>query len=244
MSDLPPVLLLSTLRMHEVQDALDRFIVDHDELSFYEAAAQTEECKLILFHGLQFRINVLNHFDNSIEYRKIFCEIDTDAVHSVTGISLGDNITGGNRVAPIAQAMMQLAAIMTEAVSCVGIAWTAAQLVADPVYFADTVIAYSNGGVFPVLSTVDIKLRGSVAISKGLDWFAGQEIEVNGSGHDDSELLRRAVRIIHDIATNGPVLVPQQIADLDDNHEVSLTLSDDSKIVSAKIAPKMEHLPL
>ena len=117
------------------------------------------------------------------------------------------------------------------------------QLLSDTSYFATTVEAYAKGGAFPVLSTVKLQFSGESVHTAGLHWFAGQELELTAYELPQAEIVRRAVRIIHDIATNGAVMVPHDISDLDQGRVVRLVPSPEGDRVLAQIISEMDHLP-
>jgi len=136
----------------------------------------------------------------------------------------GAHLAGGERVAPIAQAFLAFGAKLAGDLSADAVVWNPARLVSEPGFFVETVNDYVGGGAFPVLATVDFEYHENEyrLQSQGLAWFSGQEIALAGAGAQGQELARRAVRLIHDIAVNGPIIMHQYVADLDTDLQIEL----------------------
>jgi hypothetical protein len=93
------------------------------------------------------------------------------------------------------------------------------------------------------LAAVDFDYQSdeSVLHSAGLSWFSGQEIALQGGGLRGLELARRAVRLIHDIAVNGPVVAHQYVADLDDDFNIELSPpTNDDGVLMCQVRSKSD----
>ena len=77
--------------------------------------------------------------------------------------------------------------------------------------------------------------------SSGLAWFSGQEIELSGGGLHGQDLVRRAVRLVHDIGTNGAVFAHQRVPDLDADKVIEMTLQPENNVLRCEILSKTDE---
>lgn len=176
-------------------------------------------------------------------YRSVFFGTLAPGRSTLLSINLSEDLAGGERVAPIAKALLVFGANMARQLSAQAVMWTPAKIISDPMFFAENVENYAKGEVFPVLVTVDFdyedderKLRSS-----GLAWFSGQEIELGGGGLQGQDLVRRAVRLVHDIGTNGPVVLHQLVPDIDMDKLIELTPTAESDVLRCEICSKTDE---
>lgn len=176
-------------------------------------------------------------------YRSVFFNASVSGKSTLLSVSLGENLAGGQLVAPIAKALLVFGARIASQLSAGAVMWTPAKIISNSAFFIENVENYAKGEVFPVLVTVDFdyeenerKLRSS-----GLAWFAGQEIELSGCDLHGQDLVRRAVRLVHDIATNGAIVLAQQVPDLDADKLIELTPVPDSQILRSEIYAKSDE---
>lgn len=157
-------------------------------------------------------------------YRTVFFDPELSRMQTILSLSFGSNLAGGERAVLVAQSLLILGAKLGKLLSADAIVWNPGRLISEPNFFIETVSSYADGGAFPVLVTVDLEYQNDERAlrSTGLFWFSGQEIELGGCGLHGQELTRRAVRLIHDIAVNGPVNDRQTVADIESNLEIEL----------------------
>ena len=150
-------------------------------------------------------------------YRSVFFGTSVLGKSALLSVTLTEDLAGGERVAPIAKALLAFGARIVRHLSAQAVMWTPGKIISDPAFFAENVESYAKGEVFPVLVTVDFDYEDEECTlrSSGLAWFSGQEIELSGGGFQGQDLVRRAVRLAHDIGTNGAVVAHQLVPDLD-----------------------------
>lgn len=238
-----PIILVFAKSKSELASALSEFVRSETDISYYDEFASPQNRDRLLYNGIELQVTLGSCPEDLAEYRPIFLKTDSSKADTGLHIDFGENVAGGAQVAPIAQILMQFSARLGLVLGAIGVAWTPARLLSEPAYFADAVTSYVEGGAFPVLSTVDFQLSDDVLKTQGLNWFSGQEIELAGDRLSDNELVRRAVRIVHDIAVNGPVLVAQNVPDLDEGKFVSLSPSDVNGTVAVRIQSNVELSP-
>jgi hypothetical protein len=236
-----PIILLFDAKSDEVMRKFNALIATDDEILNYEGVASAGPNWRLLYRGAEFRVSFDANAMNTDGFTKIFCDSDVAVTKSRLTISLGNNLLGGQFVAPIALNLLIFAKNVAMRLGANAVAWTPSQLLSDASYFATTVEEYANGGAFPVLSTVRLQVSDGTLQTMGLNWFAGQELELKGEGLSQAELVRRAVRIVHDIATNGSLLVSQDIPDLDQGQLVRLNPSLEGDQVYAEIISEMDR---
>jgi hypothetical protein len=241
LTETPPILLLFEVPESDLAAAFDDLVARRDDLFFYDHQPPGGSRRVMNFQGLQLTIGFTEPPEDLPAYKPIFGRFDVRKAVSALTIDFGHSLPGAARVPVIVRALLQFGAILAEAMAAKMVAWTPARLLSDPAYFVETVTAYVDSGVFPVLSTVDLLPEGDVLKSAGLAWFSGQEIELRGDGLTQSERLSRAVRVVHDIATNGPVMMPQSLPDLDAHRQVKLELSEKAELVFVNILSNAEY---
>lgn len=150
-------------------------------------------------------------------FKAVFFDPQLSEMQCLLSVSLGSHLEGGERTAPVAQAFLAFGAMLAANLSADAVVWNPARLISEPAFYIDAVERYAAGGVFPVLVYVDLDYQNdeTLLLSRGLSWFSGQEIALEGNGLRGQELTRRAVRLIHDMAVNGPVAAQQNVPDMD-----------------------------
>jgi hypothetical protein len=194
-----------------------------------------------LFESIQFDVQIVEHCEFASKLSRVFTGFDPGIARSALTIAFGQHVPGGNAIPPIAAVMLRLGALFIDKLQPSAVLWAPANILSDPEYFAEAVSDYGNGGAFPVLPTVDFMFNASdnMLQTNGLAWFAGQELELHGAHLGKNDVMHRAVRIVHDIATNGPVTKLERVADLDPRNVMELIPSDSGNRVIAKIHSNM-----
>jgi hypothetical protein len=234
-----PVLLLSSLSVDDFASSVETAILAIGSLVPYHDAEHLNGSWHLLYNGLDCFFEMAAVPVDLQDYQHIFCT-PSASMQSALAIGLGSNLDGGWNIAPIVSEFLALVALLSKQVGAERVAWRPSALLSDPEYFRNAVDGYRDGGVFPVLCTVALNLKHGVVTSKGLSWFAAQEIELQGMDLPESELLRRAVRSVHDIAVNGPVLADQTLPDLDADRRAELQLDHAASLVKINIRSAMD----
>lgn len=172
---------------------------------------------------MQLKISITGAIDIS-GFKNIFCNVDEKLIGSVISIELGSHLGGGEKVPAIVKAMLTAAAGIGHMTDAFAAMWLPAKTISGFEYFARVVADYDAGGVFPVLALVNFKKEAEGTIrSKGLDWLAGQELLVAPSSDlSDSELMRRIVRVSHDLAVGGAIVHDMELAGIEEHERIEL----------------------
>lgn len=187
----------------------------------------------ILCSGMQLKISVAGACDVS-GFKHIFCNIDPASVGSVISIELGNHLAGGEKVPAIVKAMLSAAAGIGQAADAFAVMWSPARTISGFEYFTRVIAEYDVDGVFPVLALVNFKKDDDGTIrSSGLDWLSGQEMCVAPAAFAEAEMMRRVVRVAHDIATNGPVTSDTDLDGIEENE--TLELRPDGAVLGVRI---------
>ncbi len=173
-------------------------------------------------------------------FKQIFCNVDEKSIGSVISIDLGSHLEGGEKVPAVVKTMLTAAAAIGGTTGAVAAIWSPARTISGFEYFARVVAEYSQGGAFPVLALVNFKKDDDGAIrSNGLDWLSGQELCVSPTGFSETEIMRRVVRVAHDIAVNGPVTSDIDLVGIEDDESIELRPEGDVLAVRIlSIAPQ------
>lgn len=191
----------------------------------------------LLFNGLTFLCDWNVAPGKAGVRRKVFSTIGDDCVRAAIGLSLHPHIAEGLRMPEIAKAFLSLGASLASQLGAVAIVWQPTALQTDTGYFAEVVAFYADGGVFPVLPIVDFVFENSNGLlrSNGLYPFCGQEFELQAERMGHQELIRRAIRLAHDLATNGAVEEAQEVADIDPGFCIQLLPCEDAALLKCRI---------
>lgn len=176
-------------------------------------------------------------------YRAVFVESPLGKKVTTLSIDFGPHLQGGPRVAPLVKALLGFAAELAEKLEANAVVWTPGKLISDASFFVENVKGYIAGGVFPVLVTVDFDYFSNELElhSTGLSWFAGQEMVLAGCDLRGQQLVRRAVRLVHDIAINGPVVMTQLVSDLDDDKLIELMVGEPEEALRCQIRSRVDQ---
>ncbi len=122
-------------------------------------------------------------------------------------LRLGPHISAGNAMIPIIRVMMALSAQLAEGLSARVICWHPSGSWMEPGYFRRIVESWLFGGAFPALGLTNIEQRpDGTVVSKGLDFFIGQELQVmSRRGERTAETVKLAVRTIDHLVRHGPM---------------------------------------
>lgn len=144
-------------------------------------------------------------FENA-DMEHIFCKPPSKKTPGI-GIALGDHILSARHSETVNRALLQLARHVGQSLNAAAIVWQPAQLHIGFDYFIGATDHYITGGPFPVLAQIAISetAKGEFQTA-GLSYFSDQEIRISApAGYAPNEVVKRLVRIAHDIATNGKI---------------------------------------
>lgn len=233
----PPLLLLFDISQSQVRKKFDRLVAGSPTIAIDLMDQAEKHRTTLLFNGLTFLCDWNIAPGEAIVRRKIFSTIGDDSVRAAIGLSLHPHIAEGLRMPEIAKAFLALGASLASQLGAIAVVWQPAALQADTGYFVEVVASYADGGVFPVLPIVDFLFdaSGGLLRSNGLQPFCGQEFELQAEQMDRQELIRRAIRLAHDLATNGAVEEAQEVADIDPDFCIQLLPSEDAGLLKCRI---------
>jgi hypothetical protein len=208
-----PLTLLLGDSAFEVKSALQSFFETAKEFSVSQGDLRNGSNTEVVFKGVSLIVAVGPSNHDIALFKNIFCNLAPSLIHCSVDIRLGGHVAGGERVPSIIQALLEASRMMGSVLNAHAIMWHPAMVVSGFVYFSEVVADYVAGGAFPVLALVNFKAQADgVIASKGLDLLSGQELQVEDCGMDQREIMRRVVRVVHDVAVNGPI---QQVVKLD-----------------------------
>jgi len=239
----PSLSLLFEVPQSEVRTRLDELVSTQADIHFDQMERLGDAASVLIFNGLTFDCDFNPESVLKPERRKVFSTLGDDAICSALAISLHSHIEHGLVVPEIAEAFLNFGAVCARNLQASAVVWQPTGLQTDTGYFLEVVQSYVDGGVFPVLPIVDfIAEKPGYLRSKGLADFCGQEFELQSGQLDQQELIRRAIRLAHDLATNGSIDDSQEVADLDPANLIHLEPSDDGMLLHCRIASKSEQI--
>ncbi len=201
-----PLLLVFERIAEDVSNDLQVFVELSDEVSIIGHKISNTSQGTLLISGLVFSVRFLDPATFPAEPKHVFCDNSSTKIASVMELNLGENIKGGETIAPIIKALLVLSLRIGNACNATAVYWRPAHIMTGFDYFSETVALYEKDGIFPVLPLVDIERtdEGNL-VSHGLSFLSTQELRLVSGGFDISDLTRRMVRVVHDVATNGPI---------------------------------------
>ena len=186
----------------------------------------------IAYCGISLTLAVRSDLPDIAPYKKIFCNLDGSDIGCYISIELGDHVDGGERVPAVVQAILGVAAQLGTSLDAVGVMWHPAHVVSGFPYFCEAVNDYLAGGAFPVLALINFKAEMDGNINtNGLAWLSGQELSIAPGILNQNDMMRRAVRVVHDIATNGPVKQHVKLSGIEPDEVIELEPLLDMPIV-------------
>jgi hypothetical protein len=237
-----PLLLLLEHDADRAVQQVSKFIAHDDLVHIYDDSSATGPVWRVIYKALTFRLEVTQIPNDVAGYDRVFCSVEPASSMSMLAFDLDANLARGQKTAPIAAALLEIGAYFSARLGPSVIAWRPAKIASDPVYFREAVSDYVNGGAFPALAVIgfDFSCDDRVLRTTGLDWFSGQELELTGNGLSKADLARRAVRLIHDIAVNGPMGGGDLVPDIASDGHITLSLSEDGAVVVGEICSDMD----
>jgi hypothetical protein len=242
-AELAPLQLIFDQPLALIVKRFEAFLSGHDDCSLDVEHQQVGAPTRIQVGCLGFELVWSEGCPDLSGFRTVFTHACVPSESTVLSIDIGPNLNGGQRSPPIASALLAFGAKLANALGSIAVKWNPGKLVSDPAFFVECVESYIKGGAFPVLVSVDFDFSDgdSRLQSTGLEWFSGQEIDLSGGEFRGQELVRRAVRLVHDIATNGPVFEHQFVPDIDPAYRLELSPQPDDVTLLCRIAAKSDQ---
>jgi hypothetical protein len=161
-------------------------------------------------HRIQSRLLTTwcDNLPDATQLSDVFSNVDISAVRCGLEIGYDPMFTKGRKVLPTEIAPLSEAAALGGALQASAVVWRPQNIVTQFKYFDDRVDSWTLGDTFPILATISFDVGDMGRINtRGLAWFAGQEIAFSSSHLSARESLRRIGRFADDILTNGPMTV-------------------------------------
>lgn len=242
-ADLSPLILLfsddtGTLlsRLNEAKTALSRMTVE-------AKSSPLNGSFVALWDGLELDCKLTIVPNNLSVENRVFTSADPASFRSAISISLGEKLQGGNQIAPIWSGMLEMGAVLAEALGAACIYWSPAANLIDAAYFKTAIGEFVQGGAFPSLALVRFEILPDAIIeTAGLDWFSGQEIVASHQQLPTRDAMYRLVRIAHDIAMVGPYKVDTQLEGLLDGEQLLIAPEEQLAKVDIRISSKADAL--
>jgi hypothetical protein len=241
-----PLVLLTMDGVDAVRDRLSIFVQNDRAVNNYDNSVSGGQNWRVVFKGITFLVAVTSKPSEISSFERVFCKSSLAIAQASVVIGFDENVAGGERIAPITATLLEFGAYLSGPLGADTVAWMPAQIMSDSEYFAEAVSDYLNGGVFPCLALVRFSFSGgdeSVRTS-GLNWFCGQELELKCSGIDRPSIMRRMVRIVHDMAVNGPINSDETVPDLDGEGKLQLSPTPDGTVVVGEIRSDLDVVRL
>jgi len=238
----PSLLLLFEVPHSEVRTKLDELVSKQADIHFDQMERLGDAGSVLVFNGLTFDCDFNPELALRPGRRKVFSTLGDEAICSVLAISLHSHIKRGLVVPEIAKAFLNFGAICARNLEASAVVWRPTGLQTDTGYFVEAVQSYVDGGVFPVLPIIDFVAGPASLRSNGLADFCGQEFDLQSDQLDQQELIRRAIRLAHDLATNGSIDEAQEVADLEPAYLMHLLPCDDGMLLHCRITSKSEQI--
>lgn len=134
------------------------------------------------------------------------------ALDNCEAISLipGGHLSGGEALMPVVRTMMGLGAQLAALPGLCAVVWHASGSVMEPGLFIRLIDGWLAGGAFPALGLTALARDPDDGVrSVGLGFFIGQELRIEPfQGEVMPGAARLALRLVHALVENGPVLAP------------------------------------
>ncbi len=179
--------------------------------------------------------DVFQHF-SAKKLNHIFCSAPASPIPAI-GIALSDHIANAKHDSTVNRTFLELAWIIGEALNATSVIWQPAKLHIGFEYFSEASHQYITGGPFPVLIQIAISENPKGTFhTYGLSYFSGQEMRLSApAGYPPNQVVKRLVRIAHDIATNGKIDSQTEAQGFVPEEMLTLTPSKDLSVVDITI---------
>ena len=167
------------------------------------------------------------------------------AADSAIGIAPGDMLSSAVHLPEINHRMLMLGKWIGTSLDATSAAWVPSRTLASFTYFAETVDEYLNGGPLPILFQIAFSEAGNGYFeTRGLHYFSGQEIRLTAPPHYSvSDVAKRMVRIIDDIATHGKIDTASQAHGMIAGEKLIFAPSDDPARLDITIKNRLDDSP-
>jgi hypothetical protein len=237
--DSAPLTLLFDVDAARVAEQLHRLLEDRGWQDPANPAVLGVRDFNIVTQALSMRASLRTQVPDLTDYNRVFLSGDGGKIQSVLTVRFDHHLPGAQYVPLVVRGYLELCAALAGGLKALIVAWHPSRTQIEAGYFAEAVSAYANGGAFPVLALINFTLNDEPQTVRtgGLGWFSGQEIDLTDPADalSKSELMRRAVRLVHDLAVNGPVTAPLILVDLDPGFQIILTPEPTGAVVHAQI---------
>lgn len=167
----------------------------------------------------------------------IFCDLPSSA-ETVIGVAPGANLSSARHIPEVNRRLLLLGKWIGESLAATAAAWMPSRRVVNFSGFHHAVDQYRAGGPFPALFRTSVsEVRSGHFVTKGLHYFAGQEVRLTAPvGYDLAAVSRHLVRIIDDITTHGRIVRPARSEGLVQGEFLTYTPSDNLAHVEVSIS--------
>ncbi len=230
--------ILSLLCAPNVVDTISvwqRIDFGDSEIAFGDGSTSAMSSGTLIYQGMAFQYDVkplstlaADHF--------IFCNLETSALHSAVHLRLGDAVASGGAVPAVILAMLQLGAVLGEALNAAAVQWHPAAIISGFDYFSESVTQYAGGAAFPALLCVGFDVtQPDLVRTCGLKYLSGQELVFDHPSMPRREAMRYVIRLVHDIATQGSIDAPLQVCGMTAAETVRLIPDAESRVLFARL---------
>lgn len=205
------------------------------EVAFGDGSTPAMSSGTLIYHGMAFQYDVRPSSTLAADHF-IFCNLETSALQSAVHFRLGGAVASGGAVPAVTLALLQLGAVLGEALNAAAVQWHPAAVIAGFDYFSEAVTQYAGGAAFPALLCVgfDVTQSGLVRTS-GLKYLSGQELVFEHPDMPRHDAMRYVVRLVHDLATQGAIDAPIEVPGLKVAETVRLTPDAESHVLFAQL---------
>jgi hypothetical protein len=237
-----PILLMFELEVAALTTGLADYMASSSDMARAYGPFEGAVIGSIVYLGIGFSLEVKGTPPNFHPENRVFCDSESTRLTSVLSIELGDNVKGGELIAPIIKALLSLSRKIGTAIGATAVYWRPADIISSFAYFDEAVGGYEGGGIFPVLALVHFDLNTAGLISsKGLFFLTEQEIAFTLGRLTPEEAMRRIVSVVHDLATNGPVVAALTLPGLDESEQLYLEPDRSGRVLTIQITSKMDQ---
>lgn len=122
----------------------------------------------------------------------------------------GPHLAGAEHLLPVIRVACALLVTLARIASPRAICWNPAKSAVSPAMFEQAVLPWLDGGPFPALALVSLRLDAEgMLVSEGLKFLIGQEFQLADElGRGREHLSRVAIRLIDWLVAHGPVSKP------------------------------------
>jgi len=228
-----PLTLLTKLETSDLASIFLDFLKESEDAFLFRRHSNNQID--ISYCGIRFSCKFTATPSGVVDAKQVMLNSDLSASVSGLSIGFGELVKSELPIFPIVRTLLELASHLSKSLPTLGVMWSPAQIVCGPDFFNSSIDDFTAGGAFPSLPLIRFESdnRGKI-YTRGVDWFARQEVEIEAADFGQDGGIRRLVRVIHDIVENGAITEDVEVAGFEPDEKLFFSVNAEENLVEIR----------